>query len=272
MKNPVRLIQNQRGDALIVALMVSAISLLSSLMMMNYSRIVQASSRHPRVKSVMTSLEAKVRMELLTPSTYTCTTAGRDSCVITASRITSLSRALPGAKCPSTKPNCGVNVSIQSFATDVSSGITVSRASVLIAYEGLDIPIAPIQVIMDVPADILQATDDRGIVQCPRDAPKFNGFLANGQPDCTALPDKAEPGKFVNSIDPSVVKTTDFSLPDPVSCSGNKFISKVNWGLGGTTFSHSCTERADPFSKFGFTPAPGTGGGRLVYTRNPDYP
>ena len=279
MMKALRIIHNQRGDAIVLALIVTAMSLISSFVIMNYTRQVQASSKNPRVKSMMTSLEAKVRAELLRPSSYTgCNAAtGKATCQLIQSRITSFSRPIPGAKCAALTPNCGILVSVVNFSvTPAAGGPSLARAQVQIAYQGQELALRPIDIVMDIPADILQTVDNRGIYKCPESAPKFNGFLPDGRMDCVAFVDRAPPGSFAGSINPATLAVTQVSLPSSANCPANspsahaQFIDGVNWGSGGTAFSVHCAYRLDPFLTFGFTPQVGVGGGRLVVVPNTD--
>lgn len=260
---------------MMLAILVTAVSLISSLMMMNYSRQVQAGSKRPRVKSMMTSIESKVRQALLSPSSYSgCATGfgggGRTTCTLNEGQITSLRAILPDAPCPNGPNTCGIAVIRESFnpSLNTPNGI-VTRAVFRIRYEGTDFPLKDILVTEDVPADILQTG---GRYRCPDTAPKFNGFLANGQIDCTALPPRAGVNEFVNTIDMNNLNTTKFPLPSLAQCPGNdinQFVNYVNWGNGGTLFSITCTSRLDPFSTLGFTPST-VAPGDLVYTPNTD--
>jgi len=275
-------IRNQRGDAMIVAIIVAGMSLLSSLMMMNYANQVHKVSRNPRIKSMMTALEAKVRMELLRPTSYNCTGSGRSNCALINSKITSLGRNVAGAQCwsvisggrtPILSPtNCGFRVTVESFA--VSAGL--SRATVRIRYEGNEMPMRDTNVIMDIPADIMQSVSN-GIYQCPESAPKFLGFHPDGRLNCVSVTgSRALPGQFINAIASNDLTTSKYDLPSRVDCGAGNIVSYVDWGSGGTQFNHHCQGRPDPFSKFGFTPQEATPSnnrdGRVSYTKNPDYP
>lgn len=277
----ISILKNNRGDALITALGLVVVSLIGSAMMLQFSQDVQVNSKKPRIKSMMTSLEAKARSEIMKPTSYTgCVTGdgvgGRTSCTLDQTKITSLSRAVPGTKCPtSDTPPCGINVSVtsanMSLATGDPSNPIVSRIIVKIKYEGTEVSMKDVDVVVDVPADILQANDTNGYYQCPNNKPKFNGFKPDGTINCVALPARAAPGTFVNSISLTNLTITPEPLPSSANCAASEYVNSVNWGNGGTNFSFTCASRLDPYSVFGFTPkvAPG---GNIVYTPNPDYP
>jgi len=263
------LLKNQRGDVLMIALMLVAISLISSLTLLRYAQTMQAGSRNPRVKSMMMALEAKVRSELLKPVNYNCP-AGRDSCNLsdTIAQITALSRSIPGAHCPQGTPTCGLDVSVLSFnkAEDIGGGVIATRARVRIRYTGDDLALEDTNVVMDVPADILQPT---GVYQCPSTKPKFNGFKADGTIDCIPLPPRAQSNQFVETITLDNVATNTFTLPGPTDCSSDQILSQVKWKDGGKTFSFTCSPRTDPFTVFGFTPQQAPGGD-VTYVPNTD--
>jgi len=262
-RKAVQILNNQRGDILIIALMLVGISLISSLTLLRYSQVMQASSRNPRVKSMMMALEAKVRSELLKPVNYNCPT-GRDSCDLstTIAQITALSRPIPGAVCePGAPPPCGLAVTVESF---VKSPLT--RATVKVRYTGTDLAIQDTDIVMDIPADILQPT---GVYQCPSTSPKFNGFKPDGTMDCVALPPRATANQFVEKITLDNVVTEPINLPDPTNCSTDQFLSQVKWLNGGKDFVFTCTPRTDPFTVFGFNPQPAPGGD-LTYVPNID--
>lgn len=251
-------IRNQRGDVMVIALSLTVISMLSSMFMMNYIRQVEAQSKIPRIKSMMTATEAKVRELLLAPTSYIgCLSGdsgptGRASCRLDNAKVDGLSRMLPYAPCPTNAP-CGIRVSVVSFdpMLTLPSGALVSRAIARVRYEGTDMSLHDIDITMDIPADILQ---DSGIFQCPDTAPKFLGFKSNGQINCVGITGTAGMGQFVDSIDMTSLVTTAFNLPALVSCPTDQYVNYVNWGLGGTAFSSTCTPRPDPFVVFGFTP------------------
>lgn len=260
-------IRNQRGDALIIAMVIIVISLISSMAIINYARQAQSNSRNPRVKSIMTAVEAKVRNTLLRPSSYNGCVGGRGTCTLDHSKLTALSRPVPGAQCPPQTPNCGVSVSVTSFVVTAnpSTGQTVSRATVVIHYEGLEASLKDIAVIMDVPADILQSTGADGIFQCPVNAPQFIGFNSDGTLNCHGFAlERAQPGQFLSSVDLTTLSLTHANLPTNKSCPATQYISHVDWTLGGTAVNITCSPRVEPYGTFGYTPAP-------TYTPNPDY-
>jgi hypothetical protein len=252
---------NQRGDAFVVAMVIVGISVVSSLLMMTYSMQIISGSKSPRMKSMMTSMEAKVRAVLLTPATYTkcgCpTVAKRSNFNLKVNEVTQLSRVIPGVQCPSSKPACGISVAmLKPFNPSliVSGGQLVSRAEVRISYEGTDFPLKPIDVVVDVPADILQLS---GIYQCPAAKPKFNGFLPDGSINCEALPSKLGPNQFMVSVDPAGLGTTPGTFPSAdLSCSPDQFFDSVKWTDGGNSIYSHCAPRGNPFDVFGFAPKP----------------
>ncbi|MGZ5278805.1 MAG: type IV pilus modification PilV family protein [Pseudobdellovibrionaceae bacterium] len=263
-----RILKSQRGDILVIAMVLFAISVISSLTMLNYSRQMQTGSKRPRIKSMMTALEAKVRSELLKPTTYTnCTGAtGRTSCNFDPLKITSLSRVMGDVPCPLEKPLCGIEVAVQSFDKALVIGAdTFTRAVVRVRYEGTDMAMDDIDIVMDVPADILQST---GIYQCPASAPKFDGLGADGRINCSALPPRVAGNLFVNEINVNNLTIDADPLPSPVDCGTTHYVNHVGWGAGGQVLNHTCTPRADPFTVFGFTPTVGPSP-RIVYTLNP---
>lgn len=275
-------INNQRGDILVIAMALAVMSLISCLVILNYTRQVETGSKRPRIKSMMTSLEAKVRAALLSPTSYmgcqtgesTNTAAGRGTCSLNVSKITALTQILPDAPCKAGQQFCGIRVSSTSISPTgldlitlpPPSTETVSRATIKIHYEGEDFSLADIDVVMDIPADILQST---GIYSCPEPKPIFKGFDTQGRMICDPLPARFGPNQFVNSIDPNTMTTTPFSLPPPVNCGNSNVISNLQWGNGGTNLSTGCSPRVNPFTLFGFTPKPTTSGGDVVYTVNP---
>ncbi len=274
-----RPLRNQRGDILIVALSMIVLSLLSSLVIINYTRQVETNSRVPRIKSMMTSLEGKVRSALLSPTSYTgCSSddvrGGRSTCSLDVAKIQAMSLNFSDTYCPSNRSTCGIGVTVLGgalVATTNVAGETVSRVSAKIKYELSDLNLADIDIVMDVPADILQQT---GIYACPAARPKFDGFTADGKPICNALPTRiAEPGRFVSSIDTNNISFSTSSnttlLPSSAACASNgQFINTIQWGDGGTNFSFTCANRLDPFTTFGFTPNLPPDGD-LVYVTNP---
>jgi hypothetical protein len=268
-----QILRNERGDVLVIALALVAISFLSTLTLLSYAHKAQNYARAPRVKSVMASIESKVRTELLTPGNYPNCTTGRVGCdsgfVTVIGKIQSLTRTIAGAVCPASKPACGILVTVKSFPPiAVVAGQTVSRAQVNIHYEGSEMALHDIDVTMDVPADIMQSS---GVYKCPTSNPKFNGFLPNGAMDCQPLPARLGMNDFVDTIDLEKVVTVKSPLPNTyVKCPTDQFVNYVDWGTGGTVFTSTCAQRADPFTVYGFTPGPAPTG-NMVYTPNPDY-
>jgi len=262
-----RFLKNQRGDILMVAMVLCAISIISSLTILSYSRQMHSSSKRPRMKSMMTALEAKVRSELLKPTTYAnCTGAtGRTSCDFLDTKITSLSRIMGDVPCPATKPACGIEVSVQSFDKALGPD-SLTRAVVRVRYEGTDMALDDIDIVMDIPADILQST---GIYQCPPGMPKFDGISADGRVLCSALPNRVAGNFFINQIDMNTLAIDAKPLPAVVDCGVSQYLNHVEWAGGGVAINHTCTPRGDPFAVFGFTPQEGPAP-RLVYTPNPD--
>jgi hypothetical protein len=251
-------LRNQRGDALVVAMVMIATCMVSSLMMMTYGEQIEAGSKRPRIKSMMSSVEAKVRAVLLTPSSYlNCTSSDtvsvRNTCDLNVNAVTSLSRVIKDVKCPPTKPSCGILVKLVSFQKSLDvSGQRVSRADVQITYEGIDYPLKAIDVVMDVPADILQSS---GVYQCPTTKPQFNGFNADGTMNCQAMSPRLGANEFVVSVDKNGLTTTKGTLPAAdLACGTNEYFDDVKWTDGGMNIYSHCAPRLDPFTTFGFTP------------------
>jgi hypothetical protein len=265
-------LQNQRGDALVIAMVMVGLCMVSSLVMMSYGRQMESGSKRPRIKSMMSSVEAKVRSVLLTPGSYlNCvssdTAGGRNSCDLNVNAVTSLTRVIKDAPCPPVKPSCGILVELLSFQKSVMAGAQlVSRAQVKISYEGIDYPFKPIEVVVDVPADILQTS---GVYKCPPTKPQFNGFNADGTMNCEAMSPRLSANQFVVSVDKNGLTTTAGTLPSAdITCAATEYFDDIKWTGGGTNIYSHCTPRMDPFSTFGFTPkvAPA---GDVVYVPAP---
>lgn len=272
---PFRMIKNERGDALIFAMMMVAICLISSLLMMSYSINIESGSKRPRIKSMMSSVEAKVRAALLTPGNYQgCVSsdvaASRGgACTLKTAAITGLSVKIPDIKCASGVPSCGISVTIETPFTmqTLASGQVVTRGQARINYEGVDFPMRYIEVDMDIPADILQST---GMNRCPTSKPKFNGFLPDGRMNCIALDPKLLANEFVFSVDPNGLGTTKGVLPSTdFSCQPDQYFDRVRWVDGGNSIDAHCASRTDPFAAFGFNPKLKTSGGDVIYTPVP---
>lgn len=268
-----KILNNQRGDAFVVAMVTVGVSLVSSLLMMNYSLQIESGSKRPKIKSMMSSIEGKVRSVLLSPTSYAnCssseTVSVRDSCQLKTNLVTDLTLVIPEAKCPAKKPSCGILVQLKApFQNNlVISGQTYTRAQVNIAYEGTDLALKSLDVVVDVPADILQSS---GVYKCPPAKPKFKGFNPNGSMNCEALSAQLGVNKYVIGVDPNGLATTAGSLPtSDLSCSSGQFFQSVQWVNGGSSISTTCANRRDPFALFGFTPKNGTGGD-VTYTPVP---
>jgi len=257
-----QILQSQRGDILLVAIMLVAVSLLSSLTMLRYAQQMQAASKNPRVKSMMMAMEAKVRTELLKPVNYDCP-SGRDSCKLglTIEKVNSLSRALPGARCPNKTGSCGIEISVQSFEKS-----PITRAVVKVRYQGTELAMNDIKVVQDIPADILQPA---GVYQCPDATPKFNGFRPDGTMDCLPLPSRALGNQFVDTISLTDMNAKSYHLPDEARCQPHERVDFVNWKNGGRDFTFTCAERPSPFTVFGFDPLPPPNGD-VIYEINPE--
>lgn len=274
--NPIYTLKNQRGDVLIAALIVMIISAASSTMMLYNAFAMKEVSKKPRIRSQMLSVESKVRAALISPLSYTGCTSGeavgsKSTCALNTALIESFERAIPGAQCPAALPNCGINISASPL--QLLSGGSIARATVNIVYEGEDVKIKPISVVMDIPGDILQ---QRNIYRCPAARPVFLGLLPDGRVNCRALPPLAGPGEFANVIDLTEMKIEKTPLPTAFECPAGQIIGNFKWMDGGNKVpdpSDVCINRPNAFSVFKFTPQEDPSGkkGDVVYTPNPDY-
>lgn len=268
-----RFLGNERGDILVLSIMIAVVCGMASSIMAYQITQISANGKRARIKSMMAATEAKVRATLLSPVTYGGTCRSTDvvgnrqlaTCDLPVGAISALSMGnIPGVvRCRPAAAVCGIQV------TRVSWDFATSRAVVQIEYTGDDFNLQPILVDMVVPVDILQ---QQGIYECPPSKPQFLGLLANGQLNCVALPPRAPAGKFANRVDLEQMTVEVRDLPGLKSCPAGQIVKTVKWKDGGTGFDYTCADRPNAFDEFGFLPRdPSTGLGDVVIIPNRNY-
>ncbi len=243
----VRPFTSERGQVLLSSIVFSAGVILASGFLLQQSYQSERTLRIPRIKSIMSSIEAKVRLASLQPQTFTCpltATATFNSSLCTLSTtFAELTEAVPG--CQNAGPTCGVVVQ-----NPVLAGTTLTAT---VIYQGTELAIAPIQLSISVPPDVLQASDYNCASIDPT-KPLFAGFNPDGSLICKPLPSDCPAGQYASGVSSTNLSLSCAALPTPAnSCSLHQYMTSVNWA-GGPTFTVTCAPRLNPFTFFTFTP------------------
>ncbi len=243
---------NQKGAAFLYAIMVSGMMIVVAGVVMLFSLNVSRQSMVPRIKSQMSAVESKVRATLMSPLSFSSCVSdftdtankGRVRCQLNTGVVTGLSLPSSNIDVPAS------SITMDNNFTDPRTGLKITRVSVKVVYTKNDFPIKSLDVDVDIPPDILQVAK----YTCPDSAPIFTGYAADGSPKCNGFDARCAPGKYLKKVDKDTLAYTCIDLPSSVQCADQtQMISNINWN-GGSTISHSCAPRANPFTIYGFDP------------------
>lgn len=247
--------RNQRGDALIMALMFVGLTAMIAAAIPSLMEMKQRQARLIRVRTLMSTLETRIKSLVLQSTSYTgCdSSVGYSSCQLIPNLFDPyLVTVVSGARC-AVSP-CGIQLSFTgvggstSLDVDVATGNPVFLAK--LTYMGTDISLQPTEIKVQIPTDILQSQAfDCAAIDATR--PLFAGFDSLGKLVCKPLPSDCPVGTYVKGIDPQTLALVcePLSGSGSVSCSATDLMSDLSWS-GGTTFTRSCQTRLDPFVVF----------------------
>jgi hypothetical protein len=256
-------IKNSRGNALLNAIIVAGIVAGIAGIVMTQTQTTNQASRAPRIRAAMAVMQSRVQALANQYTSYTCTTTMDTSlanCSVNAAAFWGPDNQLMrdpvvGAVCPASTPNCGVHLTTVKFSS--SSMLFTAQ----IVYEGTEVPIAPINISMKIPTDIL-ASEMQYV--CPLSKPIFQGYDSNGGIECNAFPQTCSnglslttQGVYIAKLDPKSLAPVCNQLGDGTTtkCSSAEYLSSYSWATG--SFSSICAPRPNPFTAYPYTqPAP----------------
>ncbi|RZA07478.1 MAG: hypothetical protein EOP11_07585 [Proteobacteria bacterium] len=238
---------NQRGSALMASLIASVLVVSAGGVAYKNFNVNHDSVRVARIKSLMNLVEAQVRRRALQPESYVdCgTVTGAGTCSIRPGLFDDLNdKNVSGAQCAGGQGvRCGVRVELPNLDRGLK------RFSARVSYYGNEAKLRPIDVVIQVPTEVLQAE----IFTCPNEAPFFLGFTPAGAPDCQPFRDNPTfqggaciSGHFVKRINVSERTVECAPLPPMVQCgdqNSEKF-AKLGWVNGVPTYE--CANLDDP--------------------------
>lgn len=236
------MIGNSRGNVLMFALLAAG-GMMGLLLFVTSANQVSDQARYvARIKAIQTLTELRLKTLAMQPAFYSgCnSSSGSSSCQIVASRLDPYRLIrVPGAKCAAGVTQCGIALENEAF----NGSARVFTAT--LKYTGEKPVIAPVQVRVEVPEDLLQAQNyDCGAMN--PEAPIFTGFDSAGKPICRGLAPCGD-GQFISGINPESLAPVCKTIPNSVGCSANQFIGSISWS-GGGNIQVTCTSRKDPFS------------------------
>lgn len=232
--------KNDRGNALLFSLL-GAGALAGALLLVTSNTQVSEQTRYvARIKAIQTLTELRLKTALMQPAFYSgCNSAtGSSSCSIVPSKLNPFRLIrVPGAKCP---PGASCGIVLENDAFDAATRVFTGT----LRYHGEKVSIAPVQIRVDVPEEILQTQSyDCGALNAA--TPIFAGYDSAGKPICRGFGSCGD-GQFVSGVNPTTLAPICTALPTSASCSVSQFISGLKWD-GGSSIQVTCTPRKDPF-------------------------
>lgn len=254
-----RLIFSEKGSALINAILVSTVVVVTSGALFQQSLETQRVNKYPRIKSTELMAETTVKTWALQPSSYEDCGTGSSKCNIKENLIENKRFVVKNAQCPPSQNPCGFLVE------DVSFDNASSLFRFFLRYEGTEISLKRKEILMKIPPESLH-TDN---FTCPSATPIFAGLNDDGTPNCRALPSQAlcPSGEYATSSDLGQLSVTcrAITLNNP-NCAGDQLVSSIQWNNG--VFDVSCESRTTAFtfaqSLSSFSPSVSSTGAPLV--------
>ena len=230
-------LKSSRGNALLGAMVAVGISGVVGMTAIAYNQTFIQSSRMAYVRSAFSSLESNLRFMAMQPYAYSCgregvindQLGGYANCTLRRdatgkSYFDSILRInFPGAQCAPDVKACGFVVSDLKFTPTTTAGVTSGVFSAKLSYEGKELSIAPSNIKLDVPADVLQSM----IFDCAEVnplKPVFAGFdPKTGAPVCRGFQDCPK-GQYVRTLDFTKMdrKCAPLAPEDGLDCSPSK--------------------------------------------------
>ena len=254
---------NSHGSVLVMVMGVLSVTGIISFLAIQYVMSTNKAVKYARVKNSMLEVETKLKILLYESSSYTLfeeKTATATSPVLTF-KNTLLSNIIikpfPGAQCPAGITDCGIEI-IQKGGAPFWNSASLTFTGQIV-YTGIEVALAPIDVIITVPAESVNAQK----ISCPPATPFLTGFKPNGEAICAALPSIPcqTAGEYLSYVNNSLI-TTCSPLAQDIDCGLDNFLTNVvfqgAFGSGsgpapspapGGPWSYSCgNPRIDPYS------------------------
>lgn len=236
------MIADERGNVLLFSLIGVGSLVGLALFIASSSQVSEKARYVARVKALQTLTELRLKTAAMQPAFYSgCnSSSGSSSCQVVPSKLDPFRvTRVPGAKCAAGVTSCGIVLENAAF----NSSTRIFTAT--LRYNGTQTGLAPVNVRVEVPEDLLQAQNyDCGAMNA--EAPVFAGFDSAGKPICRGLPACGD-GQFITGIHPTTLVPICKSIPTSAGCSSSQFIGSLTWN-GGSNLQVTCTDRKDPFT------------------------
>lgn len=278
-------IRNQKGIALLQALMVTAVVGVAAGFIMNQMRLTDNTLVIPRIRSEMMIAESAFRNMAYMNVIYNCNPAvGAMSCTAPNGPTDPADDYLERfeSMLPTCTPGpCGVRFDIDETATvgprfeyikdsTTLPGTTYHKLHTRIEYSGTGVlgkPISIKPVIIDIliPEHILTGAPFICAAQNGGRFPFFRGFDTNGNPIChgwtsaNQTDGRCNPGFYLKSFSETTLQinceplATANTITSPL-CTATQYIIGFNWPATGGTIEMACGARPNGFTYFGFAP------------------
>ena len=204
---------SSRGNALVGALVAVGISGIVTMSAIGYNNAFIHTSRVAYVRAAFSTLESNIRFMAMQPYAYDCGAQGTVNTQLgglanckfrtNAQHETYFkpveSITFPGAQCEPGVKDCGFSLkNLKLTPTPTPTGLT-GVFSATLSYDGKEISLAPSNITLTVPTDVLQSqTFDCATVDATK--PVFAGFdSTTGAPICRGFAD-CPTGQYVKSL------------------------------------------------------------------------
>lgn len=237
---------------------ISAGIFMAILMMSIVTHVQGVAKSHnlTRLKIHIANVSSSIRIILMTSTSYTCTGVGGPANCTVNGITAPTAGGLPAMEAihrllgPVDPVLCGAATGGPTCSLFIKEGPELGLDSVtnrpyariVIAYDGTDFNLAPIEIKVEPPPTALQPRTggcSEGI---------YLGLNPDGTANCKVLGKvRAAPGSYISSADRNGFNPTFSTVPTLVTdCAGpDQFISGYSW-KGGSTYSIACGTRVSP--------------------------
>lgn len=255
-----KIIFNENGQALAVALFAVVSTSMAALYMMTQIVNAETALRYPRVKAQQTIQTVRMKNTLNLATVYNCpnvVSANRE-CTLQTSFVQGVLAPIVGcdrtgytAAANEISPaNNGCGFALRPAVSGAPLlDLQTRRFNAVLHYMGKETSLADTPIDFIVPGQLLTGE----IALCPADTPLFQGFDGNGDSICKAFPLlKCGKGQFVSAIDPATFEVTCLTYGSAASCSGDSFLSSLGYSNG--NYVGGCVTRINPFIYYDYNP------------------
>lgn len=246
--SPLFLLRSQKGSLMIIALV--GLVILSGSFYVSIAHLMQT-QKHIRtvvIKQQMIAAETRLHNLLMQPTSYKLVPPSKVA-VLREEVLEQFNIFIPGARCKDGEDPCGIKVArlIENNSEVPYWNATSSKFSGRLVYAGQEVPVAPLNLEINVPREVIQIQK----YICPTTTPFLAGFHENGDLICRPLPQPSSCGPvggYILGVN-SNLSAICGNFGATIECGSDSYISPPGPSWDGRSWIPSgCTPRIDPYS------------------------